>query len=135
LFGRWKRSLTAELARITHALHGRRVFHKDLYLCHFYVSRADVARPVEWRGRVHLIDLHRLAHHPWTLRVWQVKDLAQMLYSSEVIGVDPTDRLRFWRSYWGETHRGFAARWVRSAVLWKYRRYRRHNMKRLGLGL
>jgi heptose I phosphotransferase len=135
LFGRWKRSLTAELARITHALHGRQVFHKDLYLCHFYVSRSDVARPVEWRGRVHLIDLHRLAHHPWTWRIWQVKDLAQMLYSSEVTGVDPTDRLRFWQSYWGETHRGFAARWVRSAVQWKYRRYRRHNMKRRGLGL
>jgi heptose I phosphotransferase len=133
LFGRWKRSLTAELARITRDLHGRRYFHKDLYLCHFYVPRADTARPAEWRGRVHLIDLHRLGCHPWTWRVWQVKDLAQLLYSSEVDGVGPADRLRFWRCYLGGVGRGFAARWLRRAVCWKWGRYRRHNLKRHGL--
>jgi hypothetical protein len=131
LFGRWKRSLTAELARITRALHGRRYFHKDLYLCHFYVPRANTARPVAWKGRVHLIDLHRLARHPWTWRFWQVKDLAQLLYSSDVEGVVPADRLRFWRGYLGGRG-GFGSRWLRRAVLWKYRRYRRHNLKRRG---
>src|SRR5262249_50700342 len=52
----WKRGLVAEMVRITRALHDRRRFHKDLYLCHFYVAEADTARvPVDWVGRVHLI--------------------------------------------------------------------------------
>jgi heptose I phosphotransferase len=132
-FGRWKRSLTAELARISRALHRRRFFHKDLYLCHFYVPRADTARPVEWHGRVHLIDLHRLARHPLMWRVWQVKDLAQLLYSSEVEGIGPSDRLRFWRVYLGGAEYGFVARWLRRAVCWKWGRYRQHNLKKRGL--
>src|SRR5213079_2543628 len=36
---RWKRGLVLEMARLTRGLHGRRTFHKDLYLCHFYVHR------------------------------------------------------------------------------------------------
>ena len=47
-FRRWKRSLIAEMARLTRLLHDRRRFHKDLYLCHFYIARADatVTEPI-----------------------------------------------------------------------------------------
>ena len=41
-FGRWKRGLIAEVARLTRLLHDRRRFHKDLYLCHFFIRREDV---------------------------------------------------------------------------------------------
>ena len=101
-FRRWKRGLIAEMARLTRLLHDRRRFHKDLYLCHFYIARADtaVADPA-WRGRVFLIDLHRLGRHPWTWPWWRMKDLAQLLYSTEVPGVDARDRLYFWRMYRG----------------------------------
>lgn len=126
-FRNWKASLIDEMARLTRALHGRRRFHKDLYLCHFYVERDDCARLPKWPGRVHVIDLHRLGHHPWTWRFWQVKDLAQLLYSSEIDGVGDRDRVRFWRTYLGERRR---APWLRGAVLFKWRRYRRHNEKR-----
>ncbi|HEX5272533.1 MAG TPA: lipopolysaccharide kinase InaA family protein, partial [Gemmataceae bacterium] len=129
-FRLWKRTLVAELARLARALHGRRRFHKDLYLCHFYVPEADTRALPEWRGRVHLIDLHRLAHHPWTWPLWQAKDLAQLLYSSDVEGVTARDRLLFWRLYRGEGSRGPAARWLRRAVLFKWGRYRRHSIKR-----
>jgi hypothetical protein len=129
-FRRWKRGLVAELARLTRALHDRRCFHKDLYLCHFYIPSDDTARVPAWRGRVHLIDLHRLGRHPWTWRLWQVKDLAQLLYSSEVHGVDARDRLRFWRLYLGPGRRGRAGRWLRWCVALKWRRYRRHNAKK-----
>jgi heptose I phosphotransferase len=132
-FRRWKRGLTAEMARLTRELHEKRHFHKDLYLCHFYIPREDTDRLPAWRGRVHLIDLHRLGHHPWTWRLWQVKDLAQLLYSSEVPGVDARDRLRFWRLYLGAARRTWAGRWLRRCVLFKWRRYRRHNAKRDGL--
>src|SRR5262249_30258002 len=91
-FRRWKRGLIAEPAPPTRLLHDRRRFHKALYLCHFYVARADAADPdPAWRGRVHLIDLHRLGRHPWAWPWWQTKDLAQLLYSSEVPGVDARD--------------------------------------------
>lgn len=129
-FRRWKRALVAELARLTRMLHDRRTFHKDLYLCHFYIARDDTRTIPDFRGRVHLIDLHRLTHHPWTWRVWQVKDLAQLLYSTEIVGLDNRDRLRFWRDYRGPGPWRSAQRWLRRAVLFKWRRYRQHNLRR-----
>jgi heptose I phosphotransferase len=128
-FRRWKCGLVAEMARIARLLHDRRRFHKDLYLCHFYVARDDTARLPEWRGRVFLIDLHRLAHHPWTWRLWQTKDLAQLLYSSDVPGISARDRLQFWREYLGPDARNRRG-WLRRYVLFKWRRYRRHNSRR-----
>ena len=83
----------------------------------------------EWCGRVHLIDLHRLARHGWTWPIWQVKDLAQLLYSSEVAGVGPRDRLRFWRRYLDGNQHPLADAWLRRAILFKWQRYRRHNHK------
>jgi tRNA A-37 threonylcarbamoyl transferase component Bud32 len=129
-FRRWKRGLIAEMARLTRLLHDRCRFHKDLYLCHFYVARADaaVANPM-WRGRVFLIDLHRLGRHPWTWLWWRTKDLAQLLYSSEVVGIDPRDRLNFWQMYRGPGPRRTADRWLVRLVLFKWRRYRRHNAR------
>ncbi|HEY8503581.1 MAG TPA: lipopolysaccharide kinase InaA family protein [Gemmataceae bacterium] len=131
-FARWKQGLVAEMARITRELHGRRVFHKDLYLCHFYVPESVISNvPDDWRGGVCLIDLHRLARHRWTFPWWQVKDLAQLLYSSEVPGVTARDRLRFWRLYRGGAGTGGAwARFLRWCVRLKWRRYRGHNRKR-----
>jgi heptose I phosphotransferase len=131
VFGRWKRGLVAEVARLTRALHDRRRFHKDLYLCHFYIRAADTERvPCAWSGRVHLIDLHRLGHHPWTWPHWQTKDLGQLLYSSEVPGVAVRDRLRFWRAYLGAERRSGTAAWLRRLILFRWRLYRRHNLKR-----
>jgi Lipopolysaccharide kinase (Kdo/WaaP) family len=129
-FLRWKRGLTVELAHLTRELHQRRAFHKDLYFCHFYIPQTDTACVPDWRGRVHLIDLHRLALHPWTWRLWQLKDLAQFLYSSDVVGVTPRDRVRFWRLYLGDNRQTWAGRVLRWGVLFKWRRYRRHNEKR-----
>src|SRR5262249_35299749 len=40
-FRRWKRGLAVEMARLAHLLHDRRRFHKDLYLCHFYLRQDD----------------------------------------------------------------------------------------------
>jgi heptose I phosphotransferase len=128
-FRRWKRTLVAEMARLARLLHDRCCFHKDLYLCHFYVAEADTRTVPAWRDRVCLIDLHRLSHHPWTWRLWQTKDLAQLLYSSEVPGIDDRDRLRFWREYRGAGPDRGAGRWLRWCVLFKWRRYRAHNAR------
>jgi heptose I phosphotransferase len=128
-FQRWKRSLTKEMARLALALHGRSVFHKDLYLCHFYIHTDDTRRtPDDWRGRVVVIDLHRLAPHPWTALWWKVKDLAQLLYSSEIPGVTARDRVGFWRAY--RPRPGLFGRMLARFVRLKWRLYRRHNAKR-----
>jgi heptose I phosphotransferase len=129
-FRRWKRALIAELARLARMLHDRRTFHKDFYLCHFYIARDDTRAIPDFQGRVHLIDLHRLTYHPWTWRLWQVKDLAQLLYSTEIPGLDDRDRLRFWRDYRGPGPWRSAQSWLRRWVLFKWRRYRHHNLRR-----
>jgi heptose I phosphotransferase len=130
-FAAWKRGLLAEMARLTRALHQRRWFHKDLYLCHFYVAEADTRRLPPWPGRVRLIDLHRLGHHPWTWRFWRAKDLAQLLFSSAVEGVTARERLRFWRLYLGEGRRRRGARWLRRWIQFRAERYHRHERRRL----
>jgi heptose I phosphotransferase len=131
-FRRWKRSLAAEMARLARMLHDRRVFHKDMYLCHFFIAEADVEDlpAAGWQGRVYLIDLHRLAHHPWTWWLWQLKDLAQLIYSSEITGIDARDRLWFWHAYRGSGPRRGGGRWLRRGVWLKWQSYRRHNTRK-----
>ncbi len=126
-FAAWKRSLACEMARLTRIIHDRSVFHKDLYLCHFYIREDDTRRvPSGWLNRVIVIDLHRLGRHRVGSLWWRAKDLAQLLYSSEIAGVTGRDRLVFWRAYTGETRQ----RLLCGLIRWKWKLYRRHNRKR-----
>jgi hypothetical protein len=133
-FAAWKRGLIAEIARLARELHRRRAFHKDLYLCHFYLPAADCVRvPAEFNGRVYMIDFHRLGHHPFRWAYFQVKDLAQLMYSTDdVPGITARDRARFWRLYRAGPWAGATTPpdWLRAALLYKWRRYRRHNARR-----
>ena len=130
-FQRWKSGLVAEMARLARLLHDRCRFHKDLYLCHFYIYEDDLNRvPESWRGRVALIDLHRLGHHVLLWRVYQSKDLAQLLYSSEIPGVTFRDRVAFWRAYRGVGTSSRSARWLLGLICFRWQRYRRHNLRR-----
>jgi heptose I phosphotransferase len=129
-FRKWKRGLAIELAYLARILHEHRRFHKDLYLCHLFIPEDLTLGVPDWSGRVHLIDLHRLKRHPYLGLVWQIKDLAQLLYSSEVAGLDARDRLRFWRAYWGDRRHGWSVKLLRRFICYKAWRYRRHNLKR-----
>jgi heptose I phosphotransferase len=131
-FAMWKRGLVAELARLTRELHGRRAFHRDLYLCHFYVPDADARRvPADWPGRVWMIDFHRLAFRgSMRWRDSQVKDLAQLLYSTfDVPGVTARDRVRFWKLYRAGWDNSPVMWWVQTAAVAKAGRYERHNAR------
>ena len=97
-FDRLKRALIVEMAEVVARLHAAHAFHKDLYLCHFFLP-SDGFQP-GGGGRLCLIDLHRLAVHRWSGARWRCKDLGQLLYSTEgVAGIDNRDRLRFWKHY------------------------------------
>jgi heptose I phosphotransferase len=123
-FESFKRGLVREMAAHTATLHGARVFHKDLYLCHFYLDMSRLDRPGQ---RLALIDLHRLGEHALCPDRWRWKDLGQLLYSTGgVAGVAPRDLIRFFVHYRRmlALHR---PRWHARMVAWKARRYARHN--------
>lgn len=125
----WKKTLIAEMARMSRILHDRNWFHKDLYLCHFYIHENHTREIPNWRNRVWMIDLHRLGHHPWTAKVWRVKDLAQLLYSSEIPGVTDRDRIEFWRCYRELGPKSRLDRLMLWVIRKKWLRYRAHNLK------
>jgi Lipopolysaccharide kinase (Kdo/WaaP) family len=130
-FQNWKRALAKEMASLSHALHDRSHFHKDLYLCHFYVPReATGTVPQSLAGLLHLIDLHRLARHRWTWPWWQAKDLSQLLYSSETGEVDVRDRVCFWRAYLAAAGKPKSLRMLGRWIRFKAARYRQHNRRR-----
>jgi heptose I phosphotransferase len=134
-FGAWKRALIGRVAEITATLHRANLFHKDLYLCHFYfdtrmIERALASVTSSVPGLT-LIDLHRLGHHPLRAGRWRRKDLGQLLFSTYgVAGIDDRDRLRFWSRYRKAVglHR---ARGVVRSIVFKAARYRAHNAKQI----
>jgi len=128
-FREWKAGLTREIARLSRCLHDRYFFHKDLYLCHFFIDRADITHVPAWTRRVYMIDFHRLANHTLARPFWITKDLGQLLFSSEVEGVDVRDQLRFLHAYLGEKRRTWYGRLMRRVIVMRGRRYRDHNAK------
>ena len=119
------------LADITATLHRASLFHKDLYLCHFFMDGGSNADPLPDAGNVRLtlIDLHRLGHQlawPFGGR----KDLGELLFSTYgVEGIDDRDRLRFWSRY--RRQRGlFWPGWHARMIVWKAARYRAHGLNR-----
>ncbi len=135
-FAALKRALAREIARIAAAIHRRNVFHSDLYLCHFFLDPALADRDPR-SPRLALIDLHRAIESRFTAPYRRIKDLGQLLYSTEeVAAIDDRDRLRFlvhYCRYAGVRRPGLLA-WL---VRLRAGRYSAHNRgsgrgKRLG---
>ncbi len=127
-FAALKRRVVQEMATITATLHRARVFHKDLYLCHFFLDPGHID-PGSLAPKLSLIDLHRLKQHRFFAAWWRWKDLAQLLYSTDgVAGITPRDCARFWKCYrrlTGIKRPAFHALIVR----FRAARYRKHNRK------
>ena len=104
---------------------------RDLYFCHFYIPEGFTRTiPENWVKRVVMIDLHRLARHPVMGAWWQAKDLAQLLYSSDVPGVTARDRARFWKLYRSQWPKHPPTDWLLPLIKWKWRLYQRHARRR-----
>lgn len=123
-FTRWKRELTAAVADVCRKLHSHGRFHRDLYLCHFFVQPADADARL---GPVFLIDFHRLRRQRLTAWYARLKDLAQLHFSSDVPGVTDRDRLRFALAYLGHRRACWWHRLFVRLVIGKSRRYHKHN--------
>ena len=75
-----------------------------------------------------MIDLHRLAHHPYAWPLPLAKDIAQLWYSSEIEGIEPRDRAAFWCAYVRQ-HGAAKAAWVKALIRIKAWNYRRHSKR------
>ena len=121
---RHKRDLIARLADIARRMDAGNCYHRDLYLCHFFIRRDEQAD-----GGFHLalIDFLRLKCSGRSR--WQIKDLAQLLFASDLPGIGDRVRLRFFKLYLGANKLGPQARSLLRQVQRKASGYRRHNDK------
>ncbi len=156
---RAKRRLLAEIARTARKFHQAGFYHRDFYLCHFFVREivpepdvigspqgADekaapdtpqrLARGTLPQWNIHLIDLQRVGY-PGPGRVrrrWIIKDLAALNYSAPAGIITRTDKMRFMHIYTGRRRLDDQGRALVRDVLAKTARIARHdaNMRARG---
>lgn len=123
---RWKKQLIQQVASMARRLHELHRYHKDLYLCHFYVKtpQTDDQSP----GPLSLIDLHRMSYHRLFAWRWKWKDLSQLYFSTwGVKGLDDNDREQLLQDYLQDQQHSLFAHWGMKLIRLKARRYARHN--------
>jgi len=125
-FTRWKNQLLIQVAEMASRLHTTHYYHKDLYLCHYYVEKPQATD--QSPGPLKLIDLHRFGYHRLFAWRWQIKDVAQLVFSTMgVAGLNDQDRDFILEAYRGAEYRTVRDRWFEAAVRAKAHRYARHN--------
>jgi heptose I phosphotransferase len=93
-----KRETLLQVARITRRLHLAGINHRDLYICHLYLSH-DWIEHRFGEPEIHVIDLHRAQIRGEVPERWLIKDVASLYYSSMGSGLTRRDYLRFIREY------------------------------------
>jgi heptose I phosphotransferase len=131
-FTAWKRVLFAEVARLVATLHQNYIFHKDLYLCHFYINESYIfCANNNMNNNIYFIDLHRLRRHRWSAIWWQVKDLAQFFFSCEINEVTSLDRQFFWLNYCKHMNiHSIREKFLYKLIMFKLNLYKRHERRR-----
>ena len=120
-----RREIIHQLALMVRLLHANRLFHRDLYLCHVFLTRNAEGRIV-----LRLIDLARMIEKPIRTRRWRIKDLASLDYSATAPWVTRADRLRFVRIYYGRDHwRGLLKRDI-AAISARAQKTAHHDLRR-----
>jgi heptose I phosphotransferase len=117
-----KHRIIEEVANIVARMHSAGLHHQDLYLCHFLCGSEQNGLPLT------LIDLQRVEQFRRLPRKWQVKDLAQLHFSS-VQYLTRQDLWRFWKIYNSIycTGRRIIPLW--HSIFRKSERIRRHTLK------
>ncbi|MBN2561841.1 MAG: hypothetical protein JXQ75_13020 [Phycisphaerae bacterium] len=121
-----RREIIRQLALLARHLHRNHLFHRDLYLCHVFLThRADGGIVLR------LIDLARMIEKPAREHRWKLKDLAALDYSAPAPLVTRADRIRFLYHYQADRRqRGSIDRQLLVAAQARTRRMARHDANR-----
>ena len=117
-----KHKIIEEVARIVGRMHAKGLHHQDLYLCHFLYGPGHDGLPLT------LIDLQRVEQFRRLSRKWQIKDLAQLHFSSAPY-ITRHDIWRFWRIYSSIYQNRIKRISLWHSILRKSKRIRRHTLK------
>ena len=95
-----KQLLLQSVAQIARAMHAAGMNHRDFYLCHFRMLKADNFT-ADTAPPLYLMDLHRAQLRAKVPLRWRVKDIAALYFSASDIGLTARDFYRFMRLYRG----------------------------------
>lgn len=127
-----RHEIVRQLALIARQLHQHRLFHRDLYLSHVFLTRNADGGIV-----LRLIDLARMIEKPLLRNRWVIKDLAALNYSSPSPLVTRADRIRFLYHYCctAESRLSLRLSWpdkLAEKVIRRTARMARHDLSRMG---
>ncbi len=88
-----RRDFIVQTAAFIKRFHETNYRHRDLYLAHIFYGES---------GKFYLIDLARVFKPVLMRRRFQIKDIAQVYYSSPGKFFSKTDRMRFYMTYAGQ---------------------------------
>lgn len=91
-----KRKLVIAMAELAARMHGAGLCHRDFYLCHLVMQRADWSRG---EVRLMLIDLHRMLQHQPSGGSAVMKDIAGLIFSAMDCGFTEQDWALFRQHY------------------------------------
>ncbi len=120
-----RHDLARQLGLLTRLMHHYGFYHRDLYLCHVFLTRNRDGAIV-----LRVIDLARMIERPLSPGRWRIKDLAALQYSAPSPIVTRADRMRFMRAYYGANASKELMRSDIHRVAAKTRRIAAHDAKR-----
>jgi hypothetical protein len=115
-----KKRFILKLADFIRRFHNTGYRHRDLYLCHIFLSEKET---------LYLIDLHRTFKPKLLGKRYKVKDLAQLHYSSPADKITLSDRIRFYLAYTQKKKLSFADKNFIRVIHSKTQRIARHDRK------
>lgn len=92
----FKQQLIIAMAQLAAKLHGAGLCHRDFYLCHFVLKKADLA---EHKANLILIDLHRTLFNQPSGGNAVMKDMAGLIFSAKDSGFTAQDWALFKQHY------------------------------------
>ena len=92
----FKQALLQKMAQLAAKLHGAGLCHRDFYLCHFMLKKAELA---QGNLNVYLIDLHRMLQGQPCNGSAVMKDIAGLFFSAKQVGLSAADLAQFKQYY------------------------------------
>lgn len=115
-----RRDFIKRLAEWVRRFHDTGLRHRDLYLCHIFLTDQD---------ELYLIDLHRTFRPKFLSERYRLKDLTQLYYSAPGNLISGADRLRFYQLYTGRKKLTLADKWKIRSIKRKAWRMADHDIK------